>query len=214
MLEILFVPAVQFRTEGCLLLISDYYSAQRRIIHDQVQFCALPPNCTSLSQPLHVGVPSSVMRRFMPRLLLVTIKVSEKQLLLSADGTTTAPANGVSFSLRAPADCVDLVVRACAAVATPEVVCAGGGPELSAGADLEGVGSARAARLESPSPTADSGNSSRHGRHVHASFDGAPAHVQDAAEGLLEEWKLTDTTTNRAKPYQVLAAICRQSGVS
>jgi len=66
--ETVFLPAVRARTTQPVVLVSDNCGAHGDLECEQVKFLALPPNCTSVYQPLDLGIIACLKRRYKRRL--------------------------------------------------------------------------------------------------------------------------------------------------
>jgi len=67
--ETVFLVAVRTRTTQPVALVSDSCGAHGDLESDQGKFFALPPNCTSIYQPLDLGIIACLKRRYKRRLL-------------------------------------------------------------------------------------------------------------------------------------------------
>jgi len=78
-----FLPAVRDRTRLPCILIVDNCGAHGELNDEQVTFFPLPPNVTSLHQPLDAGIIASLKRRYQGRLLGLVIGAFERFRLRS-----------------------------------------------------------------------------------------------------------------------------------
>ena len=96
--ETVFLPAVRSRTRLPVALISDNCGAHVELECDQVRFIPLPPNCTSLYQPLDLGIIACLKRRYKRRLLDLVVTAFE-----SGRGSSGQPAAAGGGGNGAPA---------------------------------------------------------------------------------------------------------------
>jgi len=68
-IETVFLPVVRVRTSQPVALISDNCGAHAELECKHVEFISLPPNCTSVYQPLDLGIIACLKRRYKRRLL-------------------------------------------------------------------------------------------------------------------------------------------------
>jgi len=78
--ETVFLVAVRSRTTHPVDLVSDNCGAHGDLESDQVKFFALPPNCTSIYQPLDLGIIACLKRRYKRRLLDLVVGAFEATL--------------------------------------------------------------------------------------------------------------------------------------
>ena len=76
-----FVPAVRARTRLPCVLVVDNCGAHGKLEHPQVAICPLPPNVTSVHQPLDAGIIAALKRRYKGRLLSLVIGAFERSRL-------------------------------------------------------------------------------------------------------------------------------------
>lgn len=67
--EMVLIPAVPARTTLAVALLSDNCGAHDDLESEQVKFIALPPNCTSVYQPLDMGIIACMKRQYKRQLL-------------------------------------------------------------------------------------------------------------------------------------------------
>lgn len=67
--EVVLIPAVPARTTLAVALLSDNCGAHDDLESEQVKFIALPPNCTSVYQPLDMGIIACMKRQYKRQLL-------------------------------------------------------------------------------------------------------------------------------------------------
>ena len=75
--ETVFLPAVRARTSQPVALVSDNCGAHEELECDKVKFIPLPPNCTSIYQPLDLGIIACLKRRYKRRLLDLVVRAFE-----------------------------------------------------------------------------------------------------------------------------------------
>jgi len=75
--ETVFMPAVRARTSQSVALVSDNCGAHEELDCDGVKFILLPPNCTSVYQPLDLGIIAFMKRRYKRRLLDLVVQAFE-----------------------------------------------------------------------------------------------------------------------------------------
>jgi len=90
--ETVFLPAVTARTTQPVALVSDNCGAHDQLECNQVKFTALPPNCTSIYQPLDLGIIACLKRRYKRRLLDLVVSVFEATLGARAAANAPPPA--------------------------------------------------------------------------------------------------------------------------
>ena len=90
--ETVFLPAVRTRTTQPVALVSDNCGAHDQLECNQVKFTALPPNCTSIYQPLDLGIIACLKRRYKRRLLDLVVSVFEATLGARAAANAPPPA--------------------------------------------------------------------------------------------------------------------------
>ena len=73
-----FVPAVRERTRLLCVLDVDNCGAHNKLEHPQVAICPLPPNVTSVHQPLDAGIIAALKRCYKGRLLSLVIGAFER----------------------------------------------------------------------------------------------------------------------------------------
>jgi len=78
--ETIFLVAVRARRTQPVALVSDNCGAHGDLESDQVKFFALPPNCTSIYQPLDLGIIACLKRRYKRRLLDLVVGAFEATL--------------------------------------------------------------------------------------------------------------------------------------
>jgi len=71
--ETVFLPAVRVRTSQPVALISDNCGAHAELECKHVEFISLPPSCTSVYQPLDLGIIACLKRRYKRRLLYLVV---------------------------------------------------------------------------------------------------------------------------------------------
>ena len=76
-LETAFLPAVRARTSQPVALVSDNCGAHEELECDKVKFIPLSPNCTSIYQPLDLGIIACLKRRYKRRLLDLVVSAFE-----------------------------------------------------------------------------------------------------------------------------------------
>ena len=86
-----FVPAVRERTRLLCVLDVDNCGAHNKLEHPQVAICPLPPNVTSVHQPLDAGIIAALKRCYKGRLLSLVIGAFERSRLAPS---AVAQANG------------------------------------------------------------------------------------------------------------------------
>jgi len=67
--ETVFLLAVRARTSQPVALVSDNCESHAELECEQVNFSPLPPNCTSVHQPLDLGIIACLKRQCKRRLL-------------------------------------------------------------------------------------------------------------------------------------------------
>jgi len=162
-----FVTAIRARTQLPCILIVDNCGAHSKLKHPQVAICLLPPNETSVHQPLDAGIVASLKRRYKGRLLglvigafqgsqlaaVATARTREPPVDPRGVGRPTAggwPVAAVDIARRAPVggapiDAVGTPGRAPVAGAVGGVAAAGGGLGASSTAGVRGQGGVAAA---------------------------------------------------------------------
>jgi len=75
--ETVFLTAVRARTSQPVALVSDKCGAHEELNCDKVKFIPLPPNCTSIYQPLDLRIIACLKRRYMRRLLDLVVRAFE-----------------------------------------------------------------------------------------------------------------------------------------
>ena len=110
-----FVPAVRARTSLPVALVVDNCGAHSKLEHPQIATISLPPNVTSVHQPLDAGIIAALKRRYKRRLLALVVEAFERTRVTqladargrqsaSSGGPSAAgaPATGTGVTNRAP----------------------------------------------------------------------------------------------------------------
>jgi len=108
-----FVPNVRSRTRSPVILVVDNCGAHTKIECDGVTICPLPPNVTSVHQPLDAGIIACLKRRYKRRLIsLVLGALPEKRRrqeaaagVAPAASTAAANSNAAAAEATAQAPC-------------------------------------------------------------------------------------------------------------
>jgi len=90
--ETVFLTAVRARTSEPVALISDNCGAHAEIECEHVNFIPLPPNCTSVHQPLDLGIIAALKRRDKRRLLDLVVSAYENTTRFRASVEATSAA--------------------------------------------------------------------------------------------------------------------------
>jgi len=130
--ETVFLPAVRSRTRLPVALISDKFGAHVELECDQVRFIPLPPNCTSLYQPLDLGIIACLKRRYKRLILDLVVAAFE-----SGRGSSGQPAAAGGGGNGAPASSTPVTAPVASAPsdASPE---AAGSPNSASGSAVAG----------------------------------------------------------------------------
>jgi len=102
--ETVFLRAVRARTTLPVALISDNCGAHGELESEQVTFIPLPPNCTSVYQPLDLGIIACLKRRYKRRLLDLVVSAFDLTLrnrAVVAASPTAASANAAAGTVNA-----------------------------------------------------------------------------------------------------------------
>jgi len=75
--ETVFLPAVRARTALSVALISDNCGAHEELEITQVSLILVPPSCTSVYQPLDLGIIACLKWRYKRRLLVLVVSAFE-----------------------------------------------------------------------------------------------------------------------------------------
>jgi len=73
-----FVPAVRARTSLPVALVVDNCGAHSKLEHAEVTTIPLPPNVTSIHEPLNAGIIAALERRYRRRLLALVVEAFER----------------------------------------------------------------------------------------------------------------------------------------
>ena len=97
-----FVPAVRARTSLPVALVVDNCGPQSKLEHAQVTTIPLPPNVTSIHQPLDAGIISTLKRRYKRRLQALVVEAIERTRAVQLAASFGRPsASGGSLSAAA-----------------------------------------------------------------------------------------------------------------
>jgi len=110
-----FVPAVRARTSLPVALVVDNCGAHSKLEHPQVATIPLPPNVTSVHQPLDAGIIAALKCRYKRRLLAFVVEAFERTRVtqladahvrqsasIGGPSAAGAPATGTGVITRAP----------------------------------------------------------------------------------------------------------------
>jgi len=236
--ETVFLPAVRDRTRLPVALISDNCGAHVELESDQVRFVPLPPNCTSLYQPLDLGIIACLKRRYKRRLLDLVVTAFESgrgssgQPAAAGGGGNGAPAS--STPVTAPVASAPSGASSEAAESTNSAsgsAVAGhrsnsmADAAMAAGPGVWGFPSNWPAATPEEAAAARPVNRRRLPAHraltrpVPGVRKGAGAHLQDAAEIALAQWAAIEPRTivhcwikSTLLPADVAAAVNAQHG--
>ena len=75
--ETVFLPAAQARTSQPVALVSENCGVHKELECDKVKFIPLPPNCTSIYQPLDLGDIACLKRLYKRRMLDLVVRAFE-----------------------------------------------------------------------------------------------------------------------------------------
>lgn len=93
--ETVFLPAVRARTTLPVALLSDNCGAHDDLESEQVKFIALPPNCTSVYQPLDLGIIACLKRQYKRQLLDLVVEAfrftATNQAIQATGSVSAAP---------------------------------------------------------------------------------------------------------------------------
>ncbi len=85
-----FLPAIRKRTSRKVLLIADNFGSHditdTALKDPQVEWILLPPNCTSIHQPMHQGIIAALKRNYKSKMLHAMVKNLERYDELRAVG--------------------------------------------------------------------------------------------------------------------------------
>jgi len=100
-----FVPNVRSRTRSPVILVVDNCGAHPKIECDGVTICSLPPNVTSVHQPLDAGIIECLKRRYKNRLISLRRRKEAAAALAPAAPTTVANSHAAVAEATAQAPC-------------------------------------------------------------------------------------------------------------
>ena len=98
--ETIFLVAVRARTTQPVALVSDNCGAHGDLGSDPVKFFALPPKCTSIYQPLDLGMIECLKRRYKRRLLDLVVGAFEATLCSRRPLSVSGGASGAAGAAR------------------------------------------------------------------------------------------------------------------
>ena len=89
-----FLPAIRKRTSRPVILIADNFgthdSTDTTLQDQQVKWVLLPPNCTSVHQPMNQGIIAALKRKYKSKMLHAMVKNLERYDELQAGGAAIA----------------------------------------------------------------------------------------------------------------------------
>jgi len=182
--ETVFLRAVRARTNLPVALISDNCGAHEELESEQVTFIPLPPNCTSVYQPLDLGIIACLKRRYKRRLLDLVVGAFDLNIrnrAVVAASPTAASANAAAATVDAQRPTADASTGGGPANARPSgvpSVAASGAARTAASIDRGPRGaltaavtappSAKVAPVSGPTTAAESGPTLGVGRWLSA----------------------------------------------